>query len=277
MVQGHSHFFPPSPPPPDATIRELILSPPDYVSKTVAWSRSIVSLLKDDPSRVFKFCAINDENSNAALEQEKKVYSLLGYDPHESILSVHWINERGLCYDYHPLGTIRWYYESIRPSLPALADRVRWCNQLVSGFAFLHSKGVVHGDITARNVLVTSSMDIKIIDFGSASIGGEVFANGFLEETRYGRWQLSKAKDDDLVLGDLFAVGSLFYEILMGKAPYYDVVSEEVVKRFDNDEFPSLEEVKPEGYSKVIANCWKDQYETMEGMQRDLDRLNLGA
>jgi len=40
------------------------------------------------------------------------------------------------------------------------------------GHRFIHSKGIVHNDIAACNILFSSSMDINICDFGVATRSG---------------------------------------------------------------------------------------------------------
>ena len=43
---------------------------------------------------------------------------------------------------------------------------LRCCTQVASGMDFLVGKEVIHSDLAARNVLITSDMTIKLADFG---------------------------------------------------------------------------------------------------------------
>jgi serine/threonine protein kinase len=50
---------------------------------------------------------------------------------------------------------------------------IRAISQVCEGLGFLQSCGVVHGDLKCENVLLTSTNDIKLIDFGMAANVGE--------------------------------------------------------------------------------------------------------
>lgn len=52
----------------------------------------------------------------------------------------------------------------------AIADKLTILHGIASGLAFLHSQSVVHGDLSAKNVLLKSSPSLtaKISDFGNS-------------------------------------------------------------------------------------------------------------
>src|SRR5204863_7911466 len=121
------------------------------------------------------------QNADAikSFECEKRALALLG--PHPYIVRLLSASERSLCFEYHAHQSIRHYYE--RFPLPPLEQRYQWCHQTVSGFAYIHSKNLIHHDISARNILLSSDLVIKICDFGSATqVGEEVHG---LAEFRY--------------------------------------------------------------------------------------------
>ncbi|EKM49666.1 uncharacterized protein PHACADRAFT_154165 [Phanerochaete carnosa HHB-10118-sp] len=45
-------------------------------------------------------------------------------------------------------------------------DAIRLIYQVVSGLAYLHGKGIVHGDLHVRNILVDVARDVRLADFG---------------------------------------------------------------------------------------------------------------
>ncbi|OXA54394.1 Vascular endothelial growth factor receptor 1 [Folsomia candida] len=49
---------------------------------------------------------------------------------------------------------------------PTVLDLIKWSKQTADGMQFISSRKVIHGDLAARNVLLTANLDVKIADFG---------------------------------------------------------------------------------------------------------------
>ncbi|KAG8916152.1 hypothetical protein FRC03_011596 [Tulasnella sp. 419] len=64
-------------------------------------------------------------------------------------------------------GTLQQYFHSMRQK-GINPDRIQLALGCAEGIAFLHSKGIIHGDIRACNVLVSDWHVPRIIDFGGA-------------------------------------------------------------------------------------------------------------
>jgi serine/threonine-protein kinase Chk1 len=50
------------------------------------------------------------------------------------------------------------------------AEAQRYFNQLLSGVEYLHSRGVAHRDLKPENLLIDDADNIKISDFGMATM-----------------------------------------------------------------------------------------------------------
>ena len=103
-------------------------------------------------------------------------------------------------------------------------------DQAAAALGHLHARGLVHLDVKPQNLIVTAKGDLKLIDFGlaqpaggpQASINGRTFGTiGYLAPE-----QLRGEPVD--VGADVYALGSVIYEMLTGVPPYPPPASGEV-------------------------------------------------
>jgi serine/threonine protein kinase len=94
--------------------------------------------------------------------------------------------------------------------------------QICEALRFVHSKGIVHGDIKSENILVLRSERrrvVKLLDFGLARLGGGV-TNGDIEGTPQYLAPERIHGDSATTASDIYALGILFYELLTGTIPF---------------------------------------------------------
>ena len=73
-----------------------------------------------------------------------------------------------LVMDYFQDGSL---LEQVRMKKFSMADKVRFCSEIIHGIWHLHAQDVLHGDIALRNVLVDiHNMKAVISDFGQSCI-----------------------------------------------------------------------------------------------------------
>ncbi len=98
-------------------------------------------------------------------------------------------------------------------------DVVSAALQLLDAVAYLHDKGIIHGDIKPSNVLVNSDRQLKLLDLGIATRPGEPVADGFKGTLGYAAPELLKGGAPS-VATDLYSVGALLYTCLTGRPPF---------------------------------------------------------
>lgn len=83
------------------------------------------------------------------------------------------------------------------------------------GLKYIHSAGVVHGDLNPSNILVNDNCDLKICDFGLACVQGPQMASSSTTHYRAPEILLTQQRYNAEV--DIWSVGCIFAEKLEGK------------------------------------------------------------
>lgn len=100
---------------------------------------------------------------------------------------------------------------------------------LLSGLMALHDGGYIHRDIDPSNIMVTSTGKIKLIDYGIVKkiIGNNTEESSytvegqFIGKPKYAAPELVRGLvDSQNSTTDLYAVGILLYQLLVGKVPF---------------------------------------------------------
>ncbi len=117
-----------------------------------------------------------------------------------------------------------------------LETRLHWTLQVTEAVSYLHDMGVIHYDLKPRNLLLDDSLHIRVCDFGGSSFRGSAPMVG--PSARYalpGQWDCPPT-----VQVDLFALGSLIYELIKSEPPFYDQPSDQVENIFMHNNFPDV-------------------------------------
>lgn len=94
---------------------------------------------------------------------------------------------------------------------------------ILKGLAYSHSKKIVHRDMKPSNILLSKSGDVKISDFGISKItdftkltqtGSVLGTPAYMSPEQAKGQQISYSSD-------IFSVGIMLYEALMGENPFY--------------------------------------------------------
>ncbi|KAI9747052.1 MAG: hypothetical protein M4579_007535 [Chaenotheca gracillima] len=210
----------------------------------------------------------SEDGSERLFARESSTYQLLGEHPHIlrclGLVEVH-ENVRSLRLERAPHGNVREYIGNNQSSAPSEADRIKMALGVASGMAHSHAKNVIHCDMSCRNLFLFPNHLVKIGDFGSAMVDGEICEGAFCEESRYELPRRGREFEDRPYLKrELFALGSAIYEILAWERPFDGLDDDDVEKRFAAEEFPGVSHLVG---GNIIRNCWNENFENAKDVE----------
>ncbi|KJZ76384.1 hypothetical protein HIM_04113 [Hirsutella minnesotensis 3608] len=214
--------------------------------------------------------ASNDAHEH--FDREKVVYERLQHHP--NILHFHGEvcvtsserTLRGLLLEYHPLGTLDKFISQSDLNL----RRLEWQKQAIEAVRYVHSRGVIHGDLGCHNFLVKSDGQLALADFGGSRIDGLNCLEFSL--ARYTRPDTDNDGLEPTEKDDIFALGTILYEISTNQLLYQDLDDAQVRTRFLERQHPSFVGVS-EALKLVIIRCWMGYYDSVDELVRDLDEF----
>jgi serine/threonine-protein kinase len=164
--------------------------------------------------------------------------------------------------------------------------------QVTDALAAAHSRGIVHRDIKARNVMVTRSGTVKVLDFGLAKLiesphavasDPQVTEVGvpYGTSTYAAPEQAQGLKADHRA--DIFSTGVLLYEMLAGTWPFrgktaldvrYAVVyhKPKPIVEARGEDSAALRRIQ-DILDKALAKAPEDRYQKIENMRTDLQEV----
>jgi len=173
-----------------------------------------------------------------------------------------------LVYDWADSGNIIQYLES-NPNV----SRTRLLHEVATGLRYLHTSGVIHGDLKGSNVLISPNGHARLSDYGLMSIQSD---HTFMIAATPGVVGISRWLAPELInppkkgrrqpagteQADIFAFGMLAIEVFTGKLPFGDVRHETAILMIAQGQRPE----RPQGAEslgftpeiwKFIRKCWR--------------------
>ncbi|XP_008582977.1 PREDICTED: aurora kinase A [Galeopterus variegatus] len=158
-----------------------------------------------------------------------------------------------LILEYAPLGTV--YRELQKLSKFDEQRTATYITELANALSYCHSKRVIHRDIKPENLLLGSAGELKIADFGWS-----VHAPSSRRTTLCGTLDylppemIEGHMHDEKV--DLWSLGVLCYEFLVGKPPFEANTYQETYKRISRVEF-TFPDFVTEGARDLVSRLLK--------------------
>ena len=124
-----------------------------------------------------------------------------------------------LALEYCPCGSLR---DRLKNPVSE-ADAVNYARQIGEALQVLHSAHVVHRDLKPSNLMLTDDNRVILIDFGSASMrlaASDLSRSDLCTGTPYYVCPEQIDNRDPDGRGDLYSLGIVLYEMLVGALPY---------------------------------------------------------
>ena len=142
--------------------------------------------------------------------------------------------------EHFPAGDLRARMKA--PLAPRTA--VHFLAQIASALDAIHAVGVLHRDLKPANVMLRADGTLCLIDFGLAKANEmeveltgsrEIFGTPYYMSPEQGHAEAIDTRSD------LYSLGVVFYEMLIGRKPYTGSTAMEVIYKHKRTELPPIE------------------------------------
>ncbi|MEO0562332.1 MAG: protein kinase [Chloroflexota bacterium] len=148
--------------------------------------------------------------------------------------------------------------------------------QICAGIGLAHRAGLVHADVKPQNVLLTSSREVKVTDFGIA----QAFSDTNSGERQAVVWGSPHYFAPEQARGekpspasDVYSIGIVLFEMLTGQLPYSGSSQQELAMAHIRTEVPRVTDVNPQIPEELSRIVYKVMSKEPVGRYRMADQL----
>ncbi|MGD8374769.1 MAG: protein kinase, partial [Acidobacteriota bacterium] len=192
----------------------------------------------------------------------------------------------------------------LEPGPMAVEALLDCLSQVAEALAAAHAKGIIHRDLKPENVMAADSGFYKILDFGLArlDLGERVAVQGGTGNTQMETVSANMTQEGKILgtfaymspeqaqarpvdaRSDLFAFGSLAYELATGTAPFKrgnPIATFHAIVHEEPDPLPAVRPELPVELDRIVTKCLakdvQDRYQTAADLAADLRVLRRGG
>jgi eukaryotic-like serine/threonine-protein kinase len=166
-----------------------------------------------------------------------------------------WAGRLYIAMAYYPGETLR---EKIARGPLPYDEALDYAVQLAAGLARAHEAGIVHRDIKPANIVVTDRGQVRIVDFGVATVAGDSAASAQHAGTiAYMSPEQTRGDAVD-ARADVWAAGAVLYEMVTGVRPFEGGTVDVVIDGIRHRHPPSPITLRPElprTIERIIRRC----------------------
>lgn len=176
----------------------------------------------------------------------------------------------------------------VRQDGPLSVDlAVRYLTEAVEALSYIHSKSIIHRDISPRNILIANNGCLKVLDLGLAKFDSESSPEemtqtglimGSLPYLPIEAFEGAKNCDNR---SDIYSLGCVFHFMLTGRSIYESKSILDCMLAHKNDKIPSIHEINPEippavnsVFAKMVAKKPDDRYQNCQELLQAIKNIN---
>ena len=238
--------------------------------------------IKLDRLAALKFLPVHitaNEADRSRFLQEAKSAALLN---HPNICTIYGIHDEGekpfIEMEFLDGKTLR----ELNLSSAKVDTSLGYAVQMGEALQEAHSKGIVHRDIKADNIMVNAKGQVKVMDFGLAKIKGSLKltrTSSTLGTLGYMAPEQIQGGEVD-ARSDIFAFGVVLFEMLTGRLPFrgehepammYSILNEqpELLAKYRSDTSEELQRI----ISRSLEKDPEDRYQSAADMVSEIRRI----
>ncbi|KAG2339255.1 kinase-like protein [Suillus weaverae] len=149
-----------------------------------------------------------------------------------------------------------------------IEQKLQILRQVAAAISYLHSKGVVHGDLTANNILIDSDRNVHVADHGILKMCSELSGTSYIRSNvRWAAPELFEVPENEESLtppqpaSDIYSFGCIMLQVMTGRPPYADVRSDHQVTVLILKGKKPTRPLSPhdaDSFWDFIEKCWSD-------------------
>ena len=231
----------------------------DYLIQSVLGQGGMARVYKGYDSRLDRYAAVKvieptltsseeDEEYRERFQKEARAIARLN---HPRVVGVYQFNNLEHVYymamvfiEGHDLRTVLKEYARQGKQL-SHKQVLRIIGDIAQALDYSHSQGVIHRDIKPSNIMVTADGHAVLTDFGLALNATEGTIGNTFGSVHYIAPEQAMSSAQAVAQSDLYSLGVVLYEVLVGRVPFEDVSAMTVALKHISDPPPPPSTLNP--------------------------------